>query len=89
MEAREQQTKDADDTAVYKLVPEIYFSKDFQLEKDDVFKQSIAQSIENQEETSGHLQKYLDAIEEKISEDELAQPLRDLFDPNLTPTLTS
>lgn len=51
------------DDDVYQIVPEVYFSKDFKLEHHDVFRQSIAKSIENQQETSEHLQKYLDAIE--------------------------
>mmetsp|Transcript_3673 Transcript_3673/g.4910 ORF Transcript_3673/g.4910 Transcript_3673/m.4910 type:complete len:96 (+) Transcript_3673:342-629(+) len=32
---------------------------------------------------------FLDMIEDKIGEDELAEPLRQLFDPKNTPTLTS
>ena len=51
---------------VYKVVPEVYFSRDFRLEDHDVFKRSIAQSFSTQEETSALMQHYLGVVEEGL-----------------------
>ena len=59
-----------------KLVSEVF---------DSIFQEAFDDAGEDEIDTYV----FLDMIEQKIGEDGLAHPLREMFDPNNTPTLTS
>ena len=56
---------------------------------DEVFNHIFADAFEEAGEDEIDTYVYRDQIEDKIGEDSMAGPLKELFDPDTTPTLTS